>query len=644
MHLRDHAPRRVRDHTPRRIRHLRTAAAGLVGTVLATLAATNPAHAVPTSAPTAVVRAAAVPPSTTGARLQTSGNPTPVGNGTVRYLDSQAGDDSAAGTTPATAWKTLNRVTAASPAPGDVVALRRGQTFTGSATLGGSGTASAPITVTAFGTGAPPTLSNPGGWNMLQLAGSHIEVTQLRFADGAVFDNADGQGITGPKYRLSGAIAVTGPAGSAHIHDNEFTQVGVGVKTYALGTRIDHNSFHDLKIAFRGMDAGAETSYGALGVSINNSDAQVSFNRFVNCRSTDSPYGADGGAVEIEGFDHAKNDITIDHNYSSGSQGFLEVTETTTSNVSLLYNISDDYQQFVAFDTTTQPSGYRVDHNTVVRARGDNQTQFAIYFYREPGPDPTDSWLSLTNNIFYLTSGVVLHDYDWPHDHNLVLGTLGYAPGPGDIQADPQFTDTAGGDYRPGPTSPARDNGTAATAATDIYGNNSTVGPGSDIGAVEAQNAPAAGADAVADGGFEQQTAITATSSPWVADGSPQSGVDVAQGTAHTGQDNAWITSTDQTGWGAVKQNVPVVAGATYRLTAWVKNSGNIDHGWLGAKTAQGTVINEISHGGSPDWTRFVLTVKPGTATQLSLYVGYYGPVGQSAWERIDDVTLRRIS
>ncbi|MFC8075079.1 hypothetical protein ACFUN8_06030 [Streptomyces sp. NPDC057307] len=61
------------------------------------------------------------------------------------------------------------------------------------------------------------------------------------------------------------------------------------------------------------------------------------------------------------------------------------------------------------------------------------------------------------------------------------------------------------------------------------------------------------------------------------------------------------------------------LAGATYRLTAWVKNSGNIEHGWLGARTARGTVINEISHGGSPDWTRFVLTVKPGTATQLSL-------------------------
>ncbi|MEV6423488.1 hypothetical protein [Streptomyces sp. NPDC051662] len=167
-----------------------------------------------------------------------------MGTGKNYYLDAQSGNDTAAGTTSATAWKTLSRITAASLSPGDVVALRRGQTFTGSATLNGSGTSSAPITVTAFGTGTPPTLSNPTGWNMLQLAGSHIDVTQLRFANGVVFDNADGKGIASPKYKLSGAVAVTDPAVSAHIHDNEFTQVGLGVKTYAIGTRINHNSFH----------------------------------------------------------------------------------------------------------------------------------------------------------------------------------------------------------------------------------------------------------------------------------------------------------------------------------------------------------------------------------------------------------------
>lgn len=46
----------------------------------------------------------------------------------------------------------------------------------------------------------------------------------------------------------------------------------------------------------------------------------------------------------------------------------------------------------------------------------------------------------------------------------------------------------------------------------------------------------------------------------------------------------------------------------------------------------------------APAWIDFLArAVKPGTAAQLSPYVGRHGPAGQSAWERIDDVTPRRI-
>jgi hypothetical protein len=474
-------------------------AAGLTASALAVSAApaSSAAGATASSAASSTASVSgtrgAVSAASVGARLRTSGAAPHTAGGRTFYLDSDNGDDQAAGTSSATAWKTLARVTAAQFKPGDTIALRRGETFTGTATIAGTGTALAPITVTAYGSGAAPTLSNPTGWNMLQLNAPHVVVDQLRFADGVVFDNADGVGIRGPKYELSGAIALTDPATDAYIHDNEFTQVGVGVKTYATGTLIAHNSFHDLKIAFRGMDSGSETSYGAIGISIDNSDARVTANSFVNCRSTDSPYGADGGAVEIEGFDHPKDDISIDHNLSSGSQGFTEVTETTTADVHLTYNISDDYQQFLAYDTTTHPDAYVVAHNTIVRDRGDHQKLFAIYYYREAGPTPEDSWLTISGNIIQMTSGVVLSDYLWPHDHNVIQGTLGDTPGTGDVLADPQFTDRDAGDYRPLPTSPAIDNGGPAAGFTDFYGNPARVGRASDSGAIEVQHRTAGG-------------------------------------------------------------------------------------------------------------------------------------------------------
>jgi hypothetical protein len=477
----------------------RSAVAVLAATGLtaAALAVGAPASSAAGASATASSRASAasaqtagaqtVSASTVGARLRTSGAAPHTAHGRTFYLDAENGDDQAAGTSAATAWKTLARITAAEFRPGDTIALRRGETFTGTATITGAGTAAAPITVTAYGSGAVPTLTNPTGWNMLQLSAPHVEVDQLRFADGVVFDNADGVGIRGPKYELSGAIALTDPATDAYIHDNEFTQVGVGIKTYATGTLIAHNSFHDLKIAFRGEDSGSETSYGAIGISIDNSDARVTANSFINCRSTDSPYGADGGAVEIEGFDHPKDDISIDHNLSLGSQGFTEVTETTTTDVHLTYNISDDYQQFLAYDTTTHPDAYLVAHNTIVRDRGDNPGLFAIYYYREAGPTPQDSWLTITGNIIQMSGGTVLKDYLWPHDHNVVQGTLGDTPGTGDILADPQFTDRDAGDYRPLPTSPAIDNGGSAAGPTDFYGNPALVGPASDSGAIESR-------------------------------------------------------------------------------------------------------------------------------------------------------------
>ncbi|MEV7344681.1 choice-of-anchor Q domain-containing protein [Streptomyces sp. NPDC093544] len=464
-------------------------AVGLTAAALTVTAAPASASS-SASASTAVATATAtatVAGTPVGARTQHSGPAPHTKGGRTFYLDAENGNDQAAGTSSATAWKTLARITAADFRPGDTIALRRGETFTGTATINGTGTAAAPITVTAYGTGAAPTLTNPTGWNMLQLSAPHVVVDQLKFADGVVFDNADGVGIRGPKYELSGAIALTDAATDAYIHDNEFTQVGLGVKTYATGTLIAHNSFHDLKIAFRGMDSGSEASYGAIGISINNSDARVTANEFINCRSTDSPYGADGGAVEIEGFDHPKDDISIDHNLSLGSQGFTEVTETTTADVHLTYNISDDYQQFLAYDTTTHPDAYLVAHNTIVRDRGDKSRLFAIYYYREAGPTPQDSWLTITGNIIQMSGGSVLKDYAWPHDHNVIQGTLGDDLGTGDILADPQFTDRSAGDYRPLPTSPAINSGGAAAGRTDFYGNRASVGAASDAGAIESQ-------------------------------------------------------------------------------------------------------------------------------------------------------------
>lgn len=577
----------------------------------------------------------------TGARVSTSGTPSAGSGGTVYYVDSVSGNNANSGTSTGSAWLSLAKVNSATFTAGDVIAFKRGQTFSGSATIRNGGTTTNFITVTAYGSGAQPILTNPGGWYMLRLDAANIKVDDLAFTNGAVFDNADGTGITGAKYEQSGAVAVSGNGTNVLVEDSTFTNVGVGVKTYGLNSKVQHNTFKDLRIAFRGMDSGSETSYGALGVSGNNSGIDISYNDFINCRSTDSPYGADGGAVELEGFLYNKDNVTIHHNYSRGSQGFLEVTETTSTNVSITYNVSDDYQQFIAWDTTTTPSGYFAGNNTVVRS-SDSSRLFDQYYYRVTGPTPAAGWITIRNNIFQTAASFSL--FNFPHDHNLFASnvSIGYALGTGDIVADPKFLNAATRDLRTTLVSPGVDNGTTSTSTTDWYSNPVNVGLGVDIGAYEYQTPPAGGANLASDPGFETQTSITSSSTPWWSEGSLSYGVDVNAGKARSGQDNAWI-ATSSSSWGALRQTIAVTANTNYRLIVWVKSSSNLDAGWIGARNSSGTLLGEIRHGqSSAGWSRYIVTFNSGSNTSVRLYTGMYG-TGTSTWEQIDDVTLQQV-
>src|SRR3972149_4628549 len=72
----------------------------------------------------------------------------------VYYVDSAAGNDLNAGTSPDKAWKTLEKINGADLEAGDQVLLKAGQEFRGSIRLKNlTGTASAPILLASYGKG-----------------------------------------------------------------------------------------------------------------------------------------------------------------------------------------------------------------------------------------------------------------------------------------------------------------------------------------------------------------------------------------------------------------------------------------------------------------------------------------------------------
>src|SRR3954469_20287803 len=95
--------------------------------------------------------------------------------GATYYFSTKDGNDSRTASQAqhaSTPWKTLKKLNSFFPSlkPGDIVLFKRGDTFYGSITISQSGTASSPIVLDAYGTGAKPIISGLvtlSGWTSL---------------------------------------------------------------------------------------------------------------------------------------------------------------------------------------------------------------------------------------------------------------------------------------------------------------------------------------------------------------------------------------------------------------------------------------------------------------------------------------------
>src|SRR6266446_8852327 len=95
------------------------------------------------------------------------------------YVDAEHGSDSNNGTSPITAWKSINKLNQQKFVPGDAILFRRGQIWREQLNLQSSGEAQRPITIDAYGEGSAPEISGadlapPEGWTACQSCGANI--------------------------------------------------------------------------------------------------------------------------------------------------------------------------------------------------------------------------------------------------------------------------------------------------------------------------------------------------------------------------------------------------------------------------------------------------------------------------------------
>jgi len=382
---------------------------------------------------------------------------TPVKQGS--FYVAQNGNDANPGTK-VQPWKSLKRVNQHTFSPGDTLFFARGSSFYGGLRIASSGTSNRPITYTAYGTGRAPAFTNKSyltqKGRMIQVDGSYIVIDGLYFYDGIPANR--NRGLTA---REAGAIFVSLNAEHIVIKNCEIENCPMGIQVNSQHNLITHNNIHNCNIFL------SYPNWGPVGIMVSNSNNEISYNKIVNYFSKGGSFGADGGAIEIDDQGFAKDNIFIHHNYSTGNEGFLEITSgESADNIQVSYNVSDDYQEFIFF---WEGTNCIVENNTVLCLKPPNSRVRVVFSFEN------ENEVTVRNNIFVLANGLQVfagdsvysaNKWNQPHSNNLyyvVDGTqddpCGILLGNGDMIADPLFIDLENRDLHLRAGSPAIDVG-----------------------------------------------------------------------------------------------------------------------------------------------------------------------------------------
>ena len=411
-----------------------------------------------------------------------------------RYVDgsNNSASDSGPGTK-AHPWKSLAAVNAHHFCAGDTVFFARGSEYRGGFVVKDSGTADSPITLTAYGKGSAPSFTNPEfkvlNGNVMQLQGSYI------FVDGFYFHDGAPSGTTEDKDVLAmGDVFIA--KGSDHdvVRNCEFKNTPIGIHVCGRHSLITHNYLHDTNRFLAG------DKWGPVAIFVSNGNNEISYNRVKNYIAIGGRFGADGGAIELDPriCGDSIHDLRIDHNYSYGNEGFIESTRASkpTTRVSVGYNVSDDYQEFILL---WQGTHCMIVNNTVLRVLPKNSVTDVVFSFGQVGN-------IVRNNIFVVNHGRKIfsdngtqvwgfggHYAGQKHDHNLYFSVdhsqtdpIGLPLGPGEKISDPHFVDYGKLDLHLRPDSPAIDGGIPVTGYNkDFDGSPVPSGKAPDMGAYE---------------------------------------------------------------------------------------------------------------------------------------------------------------
>jgi hypothetical protein len=384
--------------------------------------------------------------------------------GGTTYYVSPNGNDSASGTSPSSALRTVGRASGLNLGPGDSVLFQRGATFSGKLAVWKSGAAGSPITIGAYGDGARPVFTG----DCLEVGGSYITMTDFTVAGcttNGIWTNGTGNVITN--------IEAT-----HNIH-------GIDVAEQAKNTKVVRNYLHN-NDRMAPNTPGPFDDYGAVGVVIQGDNTEVAYNTITDNWAPSADFGTDGSAVEIYGGIGS----LVHHNVASNNRTFTELGNSRSADTTFAYNQVTSDLKDTEFLITRGDADYfgpvrgTVAVNNTVKLTGSNSLGFSCY------AGCTAGYFALYNNVLDVAGRIGYLEGSMSGGNNVYwrgqMGGLKLMPG--DRYTDPMWKD---GELVPGPGSPLVDTGVSSPMKTDLDGTkvgvdgNGDGKKGTDIGAFE---------------------------------------------------------------------------------------------------------------------------------------------------------------
>jgi hypothetical protein len=402
---------------------------------------------------------------------------------TTYHVDCSAGNDSASGTSPTLAWRTLTKANAASLVPGDRLLFKRGCAWTGPLNARWTGTAASPIVIGAYGTGALPRIQNAPRDNIVITGSYQIFEYLFTRSNPPGYDTGcqnQPMGTTNGFRTMSGAAYNT-------IRYSEATGLNVGIW---IGSGSHHNKVVNNVVWDNNVkDADPNSDGGSVGIGLLGDDNEVAYNLITGSKACSRQHGTDGSAVEIFGGRYN----LVHHNTARENHGFVEVGNSRSADNTLAYNVVTSTVTKASFAVARGASDswgptYRTKlYNNSVYLTGTES--FAVQCYG--GCNSTV--MTFRNNIVWARDRVGFVDAAWAESHNVWWSPNGpkiwFTKSSTSKTADPRFVNPGAGDLHLASGSPAIDAGTTESTSagfrTDFEGRAVPSGAAVDIGAYE---------------------------------------------------------------------------------------------------------------------------------------------------------------